>query len=110
MTRGQENVGMKGAQVGFTETVLDIALYNMDIHAKDVLYVLPSKTPDASDFSAARFDTMLELSPYIARMFSNTKNVGHKKAGSVNFYLRGANSRGGLEVGAGRFGGAGRAG
>jgi hypothetical protein len=93
----QENVGMKGAQVGFTETVLDIALYNMDIHAKDVLYVLPSKTPDASDFSAARFDTMLELSPYIARMFSNTKNVGHKKAGSVNFYLRGANSRGGLK-------------
>lgn len=93
----EENVGMKGAQVGFTETVLNIACYQMDIHSTDVLYVLPSKTPDASDFSAARFDSMLELSPHIGRMFSDVRNVGHKKSGSVNFYLRGANSRGGLK-------------
>lgn len=96
-SKAEENVGMKAAQMGFTEAVLNISFFNMDIHGIDVLYVLPAKTPDASDFSAARFDSALELSPHLGSMFSDVKNVGHKKAGSVNFYLRGANSRAGLK-------------
>lgn len=96
-SEAEQNVGQKAAQVGFTEAVLNISWFNMDVKGTDVLYVLPSKTPDASDFSAARFDSALELSPHLENMFSNVKNVGHKKAGSVNFYLRGANSRAGLK-------------
>lgn len=93
----EENVGQKAAQMGFTENVLNIAFFHMDIKSTDVLYVLPSKMPDASDFSTARFDSALELSPYLGKMFTSVKNVGHKMAGSVNFYLRGANSRAGLK-------------
>ena len=92
-----ENIGQKAAQMGYTECVLNIVLFNMDIHGVDCLYILPSKTPDASDFSAARFDTTLELSGHIRRMFSNVKNVGHKRAGNTNLYIRGAKSRSGLK-------------
>lgn len=91
------NVGQKSAQMGYTETVLNRTFYNLDIRGIDCLYVLPSKTPDASDFSAARFDAALDLSPYLNRMFSDVRNVGHKKAGTNNLYIRGGRSRGGLK-------------
>jgi hypothetical protein len=57
------------------------------------LYVLPASTPDASDFSASRFDPALELSPHLSNMFSDVKNVGHKRAGSANLFIRGSRSR-----------------
>jgi hypothetical protein len=91
------NVGMKAAQMGFTETALNIVFYHIDIKAVDVLYVLPAQTPDASDFSAARFDPALEMSPHLEHLFSDVKNVGHKRAGSTNLYIRGSRSRSGLK-------------
>jgi hypothetical protein len=87
----------KAAQMGFTETVLNITFYNIDVERRDCLYVLPSKTPDATDFSSARFDAALELSPHLSELFSDVKNVGHKRAGSANLYIRGSNSRSGLK-------------
>ena len=78
------NVGMKAAQVGFTETVLNVAFYNIDIKNRDVLYILPARTPDASDFSSARFDSALESSEHLEQLFSDRKNIGHKRAGSRN--------------------------
>lgn len=91
------NVGQKSAQMGFTETVLNVVLYQIDMREVDCLYVLPSKTPDASDFSAARFDAALDLSSHLQKLFSDVKNVGHKRAGTVNLYIRGAKSRSGLK-------------
>jgi hypothetical protein len=91
------NIGQKAAQMGYTETVLNITFFNIDIKHMDCLYVLPSKTPDASEFSAARFDVALELSPHLEELFSNVKNVGHKRAGAANLYIRGSNSRSGLK-------------
>ena len=91
------NVGQKSAQMGFTETVLNVVFFNIDVKGVDCLYVLPAKTPDASDFSAARFDPALELSPHLTRMFSDVKNVGHKRAGTTNLYIRGSRSRAGLK-------------
>lgn len=91
------NVGQKAAQVGFTETVLNVAFYNIDVKRIDVLYILPAKTPDAGDFSSGRFDAALELSPHLQNLFSDTKNVGHKRAGATNLYIRGSRSRGGLK-------------
>lgn len=91
------NIGQKAAQVGYTEAVLNRTFYKMDITRTDCLYVLPSKTPDASDFSAARFDPAIQLSPHLSAMFSDVKNVGHKRAGSVNLYIRGSNARAGLK-------------
>jgi len=90
------NVGMKAAQMGFTEVVLNLAFYKIDIEGKDCLYVLPSKTPDATDFSASRFDGALELSPHLANMFSNVKNVSLKRAGSASMMIRGSQSKAGL--------------
>jgi len=90
------NVGMKSAQAAYTESLLNIALFNIDVRRNDVLYVLPNKTPDASDFSSARFDTAIELSPHLSELFTRTKNIGHKKAGSANLYIRGSKSKSGL--------------
>lgn len=91
------NVGQKGAQVGFTEALLNIVLFKIDVEGIDCLYILPSKTPDASEFSAARFDPAVELSPHLSKLFSDVKNVGHKRAGSTNLYIRGSKSRAGLK-------------
>lgn len=87
------NVGQKSAQAGYTETVLNRTFYMIDVKGVDCLYVLPSSTPDASDFSASRFDAALELSPHLTNMFSDVKNIGHKRAGSSNLYIRGSRSR-----------------
>lgn len=96
-SENQFNVGMKAAQMGFTETMLNLAFYTIDVKGKDCLYVLPSKTPDASDFSSSRFDGALELSDYLSKLFSDVKNVGHKRAGAANLYIRGSQSRSGLK-------------
>lgn len=91
--KGELCVGQKAAQVGYTEFLLNKVFYTIDVPKLDVLYVLPSKIPDATDFSSARFDKALELSDHLARLFSDVNNVGHKKAGGVNLYIRGSNSR-----------------
>lgn len=91
------NVGKKAAQVGFTEAVLNRVFYNLDVRGLDCLYVLPAQTPDAGEFSTARVDTAIELSSYLQNLFSDIKNVGHKKAGNSNLYIRGGRSRSGLK-------------
>lgn len=91
------NVGLKAAQCGYTEMLLNRSFFKIDIEKVDVLYVLPAMTPDAGDFSAGRFNAALDLSPHLAKLFSDVKNVGHKRAGAVNFYLRGAKSSSGLK-------------
>jgi hypothetical protein len=91
------NIGQKSAQMGYSETMLNITFYKMDIQGVNCLYVLPAQTPDAADFSAARFDPALELSDHLSKMFSDVKNIGHKRAGSTNLYIRGSKSRAGLK-------------
>jgi phage terminase large subunit GpA len=90
-------VGQKSAQMGYSVFGMAKSFYHMDVHQRSVLYLLPTKTPDASDFSSTRFDPMLELSPHLTKMFSDVKNVGTKRAGSASLYIRGANSRSGLK-------------
>lgn len=87
----------KGAQLGFTEFLLNKTFFKIDVERVDCLYVLPSKTPDAKDFSAGRFDPALELSPHLSSIFSDVKNIGHKRAGNTNLYVRGSKSRAGLK-------------
>lgn len=88
-----ENIGQKAAQMGFTETMLNIALFHIDVHGMDVLYVLPNSRPDAADFSSARFGLALEMSEHLKNLFSDTSNVGHKRTGNANLYIRGSKSR-----------------
>jgi Bacteriophage tail assembly protein len=90
-------VGQKSAQMGYSISAMNRTFYHMDVHHRSCLYLLPTKTPDASDFSSTRFDPQLELSPHLAKMFSDVKNVGTKRAGSASLYIRGANSRSGLK-------------
>ena len=85
--------GMKAAQMGYTETALNKALKAIDIDGISVMYILPASKPDASDFSSSRFDPALEMSPHLANLFTNVKNVHHKRAGNANLYLRGSKSR-----------------
>lgn len=91
------NIGQKAAQVGFTETVLNTVFYNIDMKAIDCLYVLPANSPHARDFSAGRFDPALDLSAHLQNLFSDVKNVGHKRAGNTNLYIRGSRSKTGLK-------------
>jgi len=43
----ETNVGMKAAQVGFTEAVLNKSFFTVDVKGTDCLYILPAKIPDA---------------------------------------------------------------
>lgn len=86
---------MKGAQLGFTEWALNRCFHVVDVLGLSVLYVLPVQSPDVKDFSSARFDAALELSPYLSQLFGDTKNVGFKRSGAKAVYIRG--SRGDLK-------------
>jgi hypothetical protein len=86
-------VGQKSAQMGYTEVALNRSFYAIDVLGESVLYILPASTPDATDFSTSRFDPALELSPHLANLFSDVKNIGHKRAGSANLFIRGSRSR-----------------
>ena len=86
-------IGQKGAQLCYTEVALNKSFFNIDVLGNSVLYVLPTSSPDASNFSTARFDPALEMSPHLTNLFSDVKNIGHKRAGSANMFLRGSRSR-----------------
>jgi len=86
-------IGQKAAQMGYTEVALNKVFKAIDIDAESVLYVLPANTPDANDFSTARFDPALEMSDHLSNMFTDVKNIGHKRAGNANLYIRGSRSR-----------------
>lgn len=96
-SEAEYNVGQKSAQMGFTETLLNLTFYGIDIRGLDCLYILPNKNPDASDFSSGRFAPALALSPHLQNLFTDTDNVGHKRAGASNLYIRGSQSRAGLK-------------
>jgi hypothetical protein len=86
-------IGQKAAQMGFTEAALNKVFKAIDIDGTSVLYVLPASTPDAGDFSTSRFDSALEMSEHLQNMFTDVKNIGHKRAGNANLYIRGSRSR-----------------
>lgn len=86
------NIGMKAAQMGFTETLLNWIFYSIDILNQSCLYVLPTDD-NASDFSASRFDPALELSPHLTSLFSDVKNTKHKRAGSASLFIRGSRAK-----------------
>ena len=86
-------IGQKAAQMGYTEVALNKVFKAIDIDAESVLYVLPANTPDANDFSTARFDPALEMSDHLRNLFTDVKNIGHKRAGNANLYIRGSRSR-----------------
>lgn len=71
---------------------MNIVFHAIDVHKRDCLYVMPNQEA-ASDFSASRFDPALESSPHLETIFSNVDNVGHKRAGIANLYVRGSGSR-----------------
>jgi len=89
----EKMVGMKGAQLGFTETALNKVFFAIDVNGTSVLYMLPASTPDAHDFSTSRFDPALESSAHLKNLFSDVKNIGHKRAGHANLFIRGSRSR-----------------
>lgn len=81
----------KSAQMGVTELAINVSLWFVD-NCGDVLYLLPTEG-DASDFSAARLNPAIEESPYINAIFTDINNVGHKRAGKRNYYIRGTKSK-----------------
>jgi len=95
-SKSQDNIGMKGAQLGFTEHLMNIVFYRMDMLQQDCMYALPAQNPDATDFSTTRFNPAIELSDHLSGIFS-TSAVGRKTAGIATLYIRGARSRSGFK-------------
>ncbi len=83
------NYVMKGAQLGITEILINLAFYTIDMLQRDVLYVLPTSR-NASDFSKSRFNTALKLSPYLNGIFTDINSIELKQAGSNTLYIRGS--------------------
>ena len=83
----------KAAQMGVTEAALNKVFYLIDYKGTSVLYILPTSTPDATEFSSARFDAALDCSEHLSNLFNDVRNVRHKRAGSANLYIRGSRSR-----------------
>lgn len=96
-SRAPLNIFQKSAQMGASEMCLNVTFYHMDILQNSVLYVLPNTDPDASVFSASRFNPAIESSDHLMQMYSAINNVGHKRAGNTNLYVRGSKSRSGLK-------------
>ena len=89
---GEMMVGQKAAQLCYTETALNKVFKAIDINGTSAMYILPT-TNEAGDFSSSRFDPALEMSPHLRNMFSDVKNIGHKRAGNASLYVRGSRSR-----------------
>jgi len=83
------NYAMKGAQLGVTEVLINLAFYTIDQLGRDVLYGLPT-SKSAGDFSKARFGTALLNSPYLKSIFTDTNAVEIKQAGAHTLYIRGS--------------------
>lgn len=92
------NIGQKSAQMGYSETMLNLAFFNLDVLKRHVLYIMPNARPDASDFSNRAINPAIDLSPHIKSMFvGGINNVGLRQVGQSNLYIRGSNARGGLK-------------
>lgn len=88
-SKAPTNYSMKGAQLGVTEVLINLAFFTIDMRHKDVLYVLPT-SKNASDFSKARFNAALKESPYLNTIFTDTNSIELKQAGSNTLYIRGS--------------------
>jgi len=85
-----EVVVCKGAQVGFSEGMINVSLYHLS-RSNPVLYMLPA-ADEISDFSADRVNKAVEECPSFVDKF-NVDNIHHKIVNGTSFYLRGARSR-----------------
>jgi len=83
------NYAMKGAQLGVTEVLINLAFYTIDMLKRDVLYVLPT-SKNASDFSKSRFNPALKNSSYLKGIFTDTNAIELKQAGANTLYIRGS--------------------
>ncbi len=89
--RKKKVVIQKAAQVGASEAAINISFWFLE-YCGDVMYVLPT-SGDSSDFSAGRINPAIEESPELDSFFTDTDNIGHKRAGVRNYYIRGSQSR-----------------
>lgn len=86
----KEIIFCKGSQVGVTEAFLSYTLFQLYQNHKNIFYMLPTGD-EVSDFSAARFNPIIEQSEELSKAFLYD-NVHHKRCGTANLYLRGGNS------------------
>lgn len=89
--RGEREVNFcKGSQIGVSEALITYVFYMLVIVQNNIFYMLPTRD-DASDFSAARINTVIQGVPDFESLFAYD-NVGHKRFKQSNLYLRGSNS------------------
>jgi len=90
------NYAMKGAQLGVTEVLINLAFFILDIKQRNVLYVLPTSLI-AGNFSKARFSPALKTSPKLQEMFTDTNRETLKVAGRAVLYITGSRGEGNLK-------------
>lgn len=92
-------VWLKGSQLGFTEANVLQNLHGMiyEYYPQGVLYLFPTER-DVSDFSKARFNTLIEYNPdRIGRHVLSTDSTNIKRVGKAMLYLRGARATKNIE-------------
>lgn len=92
----RELVVKKPTQIGLTELAINTTFYFLDTKGENAIYMLPS-ADQLSDFVQARLNKVIENSPHITNMFTDTDNVGLKVGNRASLYLRGSNSESKLE-------------
>jgi len=85
-------VFMKGAQVGISTRHLLRAFWLCDTHHAKVIYFFPTDT-DVSGFSNDRANAMIEENEYLKSRIQGIDNVGLKHFGDSSIFFRGMFSR-----------------
>jgi len=79
----------KGAQLGLTEFVINLAFYAIDIYGARVFYALPPGQNVVGDFAHDRIDPAIAYSDRLQQMMADTDNVGLKTFKRGALYIRG---------------------
>lgn len=93
LLQGVSVVVQKGSQQGFTELLLNYALYSLLVRKKNIFYMLPTDS-DIRDLTSGRIDPLF-LDFEDLRALFEVDNVHLKQAGRASWYLRAGMTRAG---------------
>jgi len=85
----QRMVIKKAAQIGITTYAMIKALWFADTNDVSVIYTFPT-AGDVLDFSRARINPMIQISPHLSRVVEKVDSVALKQLGNSFLYFRGA--------------------
>jgi hypothetical protein len=84
---------MTAAQIGKTNLCMNWLFHDAIYEGKSAFYMFPTEAT-AYNFSQTKFNTAVRTSPRLSSFFTDVNKVGLKKAGDVEFFIRGSHETG----------------